>query len=127
MPVERALFRRGRLSLTSLIDVIFLLLLFFMLSSTFARHGEITFLAGAARGGAADGRVIFLRLDGQDLSLNGTRVALQDLAQAVARQADGNAAPQVVVAVTGTATSQELVDVLVPLASLPQAQVTVVN
>ena len=33
--------RRRRLSLTSLIDVLFLLLLFFMLSSTFTQFGEV--------------------------------------------------------------------------------------
>ncbi|WP_367714863.1 biopolymer transporter ExbD [Nitratireductor sp. GISD-1A_MAKvit] len=39
--------RRKPLSLTSLIDVIFLLLLFFMLSSTFTRFASVEISGGA--------------------------------------------------------------------------------
>ena len=37
--------RSGRLSMTSLIDVIFLLLLFFMLTSTFSKFSEVELAA----------------------------------------------------------------------------------
>ncbi|MEM8921756.1 MAG: biopolymer transporter ExbD, partial [Pseudomonadota bacterium] len=40
--------RRGRSSITSLIDVIFLLLLFFMLASTFTRFSEVDIAAASA-------------------------------------------------------------------------------
>lgn len=52
------------MSLTSLIDVIFLLLLFFMLSSTFSRFSEIELQggrAGASASAAAPG--ILVRID----------------------------------------------------------------
>ncbi|EAU41976.1 hypothetical protein FP2506_16124 [Fulvimarina pelagi HTCC2506] len=42
--------RRAGLSMTSLIDVIFLLLLFFMLTSTFIRHQAVEIAAPAAEG-----------------------------------------------------------------------------
>ncbi|MEF2070127.1 biopolymer transporter ExbD [Consotaella aegiceratis] len=48
--------RRAALSMTSLIDVIFLLLLFFMLSSTFTRHQRVDIApsVSGAGGGAPD-------------------------------------------------------------------------
>ena len=48
MRIEAALPRRRPLSLTSLIDVIFLLLLFFMLSSTFTRFASVEITGGPA-------------------------------------------------------------------------------
>jgi biopolymer transport protein ExbD len=48
MRLDGAIPRRRAISLTSLIDVIFLLLLFFMLSSTFTRFSEIEVTGGAA-------------------------------------------------------------------------------
>lgn len=44
---------RKRASITSLIDVIFLLLLFFMLSSTFSRFSEIDISVAERQGGAS--------------------------------------------------------------------------
>jgi biopolymer transport protein ExbD len=128
MPVKAADFRRRKLSLTSLIDVIFLLLLFFMLSSTFSRYGELPFLAGASGSSASASELrLFLRLDGSDLSLNGVPVALSDLTDTIRAQGGEAPAPQVIVAVVGEVTSQALVDVLVPLSRISGAQITVVE
>lgn len=132
MPVSPASFRRRRLSLTSLIDVIFLLLLFFMLSSTFSRHGEIAFLAANAgtsveAGGSADRPPLFLRLDGTTLSLNGRALGQDTLLAAVSDRAGDDPAPRLILSVTGGATSQGLVDVLVLLGRLPRVAVTVVE
>jgi biopolymer transport protein ExbD len=128
MPVSPATFRRRKLSLTSLIDVIFLLLLFFMLSSTFSRNGEIAFLAAAAGSGVVtDTPPLFLRLDGTLLSLNGVVTARDDLLAAITDRIGDTSAPRIIVSVTGGATSQALVDVLVPLARVPGAEITVVK
>jgi biopolymer transport protein ExbD len=128
MPVSAATFRRRKLSLTSLIDVIFLLLLFFMLSSTFSRNGEITFLAAAAgSGGSTVSPPLFLRLDGTSLSLNGVAIARDQLIAAITDRIGDNPAPRMIVSVTGGATSQALVDVLVPLGQVPGAEITVVE
>lgn len=118
--------RRRRLSLTSLIDVIFLLLLFFMLSSSFARHAEIVLLAGSGNGPAAPQPPLFLRLDTEGLSLNGTPVT-EPVAAAIARLSGDDTAPRVILSVTAGVTAQAMVDVLAPLDAIPGAAVTVVD
>lgn len=70
--------------MTSLIDVIFLLLLFFMLSSTFARQGELAL--DLATGGATSApdtppafvqlRADGLRLDAAEVTSDGLRTEL---------------------------------------------------
>lgn len=67
--------KRRPLSMTPLIDIIFLLLLFFMLSSTFTRFAEIP-LAQGGRGvplpsDGADPEQIFLRLNGDEIQVLG--------------------------------------------------------
>ena len=54
MRVDTPRFARRRLGLTPLIDVIFLLLLFFMLSSTFSRFSQVPVEGGAAGGGTGN-------------------------------------------------------------------------
>ena len=73
--------KRKRIGLTPLIDVVFLLLLFFMLASSFERFAEIELQA--ARAGAADplaARPVFIRLhaDGR-LDVDATDTALTAL------------------------------------------------
>lgn len=129
MPVRAATFRRRRLSLTSLIDVIFLLLLFFMLSSTFSRYGEVPLLAGGSGGDAAPTDVppLFLRLDGDRLSLNAAPLGRGALPQAIAAQRQQGKTQPVILSVSGNATAQGLVDVLAPLARIPDLRVTVLE
>lgn len=112
--------------MTSLIDVIFLLLLFFMLSSTFTRFAEIPLSTAAAGTGAATAPPLFLQLDMADLRLNGATIDLShliDQADQFLRQGDR----QVLVSVAQDVTSQRLVDVLVVLAARPQLAVTVLQ
>ncbi|MHC5653984.1 ExbD/TolR family protein [Stappia sp. ICDLI1TA098] len=66
---------RRRLSLTSLIDVIFLLLLFFMLSSTFTRFASVEIAAPGGGGGTAPRPKIFATVDAEGLAINGERFA----------------------------------------------------
>jgi len=110
----RAGYRRRRLSLTPLIDVIFLLLLFFMLSSTFTPFAELEL--GASGTGAADPDTppLFLRVSGDSLSLNGRPVALEALAGEAAARGDEGAA--LLVSLAGGVSAQRLTDVLVALA-----------
>jgi len=96
--------------MTPLIDVIFLLLLFFMLSSTFSSFGEIELsqaTAGAAVPGAPSERV-FVQLGAARLALNGVPVSLDELAAKVE-------AGQVLVSLDADASAQRLVDLLVRL------------
>ncbi|MGQ7843649.1 ExbD/TolR family protein [Granulosicoccus sp. 3-233] len=55
-----------RISLTALIDVVFILLMFFMLTSSFSRFGYFEFQTqGAGGGGTGDAQVLLLQADGE--------------------------------------------------------------
>lgn len=118
---------RRTLSITSLIDVIFLLLLFFMLASTFQRYAEVEVGGVAASGaGATTAGVEVTRLVvGPDtIVLNGA--SLGD-AQALARVSSGaDGSRPVNLEVTPDASSQRLLDVLVMLRPVPGLDVNLV-
>ncbi|WP_255465873.1 biopolymer transporter ExbD [Salipiger sp. IMCC34102] len=119
--------RRRALSLTSLIDVIFLLLLFFMLSSTFSRFAEVELTVGAAGdGGTADAAPLFLRLAPDTLSLNGELVALDALAGAFP-DVEAEAPLVVLVSMAAGVTSQRLTDLLGVLRGVPGIAPTVLG
>ena len=74
-------FTRRRMALTSLIDVIFLLLLFFMLSSTFSTFGEIELgqaTAGVTKSSAVSNPA-FVQLGVDRLVLNGNATTFERL------------------------------------------------
>ena len=74
MRIEAALRRRRPLSLTSLIDVIFLLLLFFMLSSTFTRFASVEITGGPASATASSTPPdVMIRLEEGQWTVNGVR------------------------------------------------------
>lgn len=96
--------------MTSLIDVIFLLLLFFMLTSTFSKYGEIE-LSNATSGDASSDTPqdrAFVQLGAERLVLNGAPVTLAELTSQVT-------AGQVLVSLDADATAQHVVDFLVEL------------
>lgn len=75
MARARKRFIARRLSLTPLIDVIFLLLLFFMLTSTFTRFAEVPLVqAGQGSVEAPDTPPLFLRLTEDGLTANGLAI-----------------------------------------------------
>ncbi|NOD86899.1 MULTISPECIES: biopolymer transporter ExbD [unclassified Ruegeria] len=96
--------------MTPLIDVIFLLLLFFMLSSTFSRFSEIE-LSSAAAGGSSDAEPterFFVQLGATRAVLNGQPMSLDDLAEQTLTG-------QVLVSLDNDTSAQRLVDLLVRL------------
>ncbi|MEX0340384.1 MAG: ExbD/TolR family protein [Arenibacterium sp.] len=99
--------RRRVVSLTALIDVVFLLLLFFMLTSTFSSFGEIELFppAGGQAGASEPQQRAFLQLGAELLTLNGETVALDALVD----QID---ADLVLIDLEEGVSSQRLVDVL---------------
>ncbi|THH35150.1 biopolymer transporter ExbD [Aliishimia ponticola] len=112
--------------MTSLIDVIFLLLLFFMLTSTFSNFAEVE-LAAAGSGAAqpSDAPPLFLQLGAEDLRLNGEAVALDALAGTpLAEVEDGTV---LLVSLGTEVTSQRLTDLLVALRAMPALRVTVLG
>ncbi|MEM6938545.1 MAG: biopolymer transporter ExbD [Pseudomonadota bacterium] len=117
--------RRRRLSMTSLIDVIFLLLLFFMLSSTFSRFAEVEVSAGGgqATGGQVPSNILFLRLSAEGLNLNGAALPIEALANRLSEAEDAT----LLVSVTSQATAQTLTDVLVVARAVPNLPVNVLE
>ncbi len=122
---ERGRTRRRRLSLTSLIDVIFLLLLFFMLTSTFSRFAEVELSAAAPAGAAGQARPVFLRLAPDAVSVNGEAVAMAGLGEALAHE--GEDVRPVLVSLSGEVTAQRLTDLLGALRGVPGIAPTVLG
>jgi len=110
--------------MTSLIDVIFLLLLFFMLSSTFSRFADVEMdLGGAGASGAPPDRIAFLRLGADWLDLNGSPVGLD----AVPDRVVALDTPVLVVSVDPTTNAQRLTDLLVALRDVPDVDVVLLG
>ena len=103
-------FVRRPMSMTPLIDVIFLLLLFFMLTSTFSKYGEIELsnAVGGSTTSATPTERLFLQLGSERLVLNGQTVSLNDLETQLE-------AGQVLVSLDPDTTAQRVIDVLVRL------------
>ena len=120
---NRVALRRRALSLTSLIDVIFLLLLFFMLTTTFTRTGDLALSVGGA-GGSSTEPPIFLRLGAEDVSVNGAQIALDHIASTIA---DLSQTPVVLISPQQGVTAQRLADLLAALRGLAGAQLHVLG
>ena len=97
--------------MTPLIDIIFLLLLFFMLSSTFSKFGEIE-LVGANTTGAADATKppVYLRLKGDEIAVNGVPVLLDELGAALSEQTEAGTR-LALLSMDEETTSQRFIDV----------------
>ena len=96
-----------------------------MLSSTFSRFGEIELTTGGTGAATSLAGLMFLRLGGEGLSLNGQPVTVGDLASRVA--ALERPEPHLVLSVTEGATAQALADVMVGVRGLADARLTVVR
>lgn len=122
--------KRAPLSMTSLIDVIFLLLLFFMLSSTFSAFAEIPF-STAASGGAPGTKTlppVILRLTPSGATVNGQTTTAEQLPGDVQKFAGPNLAETpILVSLTEGAKSKLLVQTLYHLRQMPDARVTVLD
>lgn len=113
--------------MTSLIDVIFLLLLFFMLSSTFTRFAEVEFASARSGSAASSEPPVFLSLAADALSVNGLAATLDDLSEALEAQRSGDKPLGILVSAGADVTAQRLTDLLVALRSIPRASVTVLE
>lgn len=118
---------RARLPMTSLIDVIFLLLLFFMLTSTFARFGEIPMTLGGADTAVSQPEAppLFVRIGREGPQLNGAQTSADRLPSHIAGL--GLTAPRVIVATAPDAAAQVLADTLFALRGIANAQITVLE
>ncbi|MCY4212530.1 MAG: biopolymer transporter ExbD [Gammaproteobacteria bacterium] len=107
--------RRGRLAanveLAPLIDIVFLLLIFFMVSATFIRRSELHIDLPEARGGRTDASpalTITVRRDG-GYAVNGQPTAASALAAALASASGGDGAVRAVIAADALAPHQAVV------------------
>lgn len=102
---------RRALSMTSLIDVIFLLLLFFMLSSTFTRYASVDLgPSGSASGGSGSAPTLLISLRADGVLVNG-HAPHDDLRTALVRYRDWGEERGTILVGIG-ATSQQLVTAL---------------
>ncbi|WP_265517981.1 biopolymer transporter ExbD [Nitratireductor luteus] len=109
MRIELASARRRPLSLTPLIDIIFLLLLFFMLSSTFTRFSEVEISGGRAGAQASAQRPdVLIRIDGEAWRVNGLSLDADAAIEELTRLSENGAAKAVLLVRDGM-NSQTLV------------------
>lgn len=127
MPVKLQGPRRGRMSMTSLIDVIFLLLLFFMLTSTFSKFGEVELMAAGKAAAADDRQKLFVTLGAKELTLNGQSVDLGRIADLVRSQPQDSRGHLVLISPDAEASSQRLVDLLAALRQVEKLQTVVLG
>ena len=76
--------RRRRVGLTPMIDVVFLLLVFFMLAARFGTPGAVTLTAAGGGGAVYDGPPRLVELTGDGIRLNGVAVTQAALPAALA-------------------------------------------
>ena len=116
---------RRRPSLTPMIDVVFLLLIFFMLAARFGIDQAVPItMAGGAAGYSGPPRLVDWAPDG--VALNGQPVALAALAQAL-RPLTQSRDDMIVLRPRGTADVQRLLDVADVLRRAGFARLTVVE
>jgi biopolymer transport protein ExbD len=126
MRTERRAWRPRPITLTPLIDIIFLLLLFFMLSSTFTRFSEVPLLSAGA-GTPTAHPPVFVQLDVDEVRLNGTRLSLDTLVDGIADLNPEGEQKSALVTLSGEVTSQRLVDLLAVLRGVPWLSVSVLG
>ena len=103
---------KKRLALTSLIDIIFLLLLFLMLTSTFSKFSEIELsIASTASEKSVSEKILFLRVSALAVNLNSDEVQINSLSKSI-RSLSGNTKASLVISLDQDVTSQRLVDIL---------------
>lgn len=125
MQIQSQLGRRKKLSLTSLIDVIFLLLLFFMLSSTFSKFSQLKISAqGQGSGAAQQSHVDLVSVDGALIRINGQVVVVGEL-KSLLSQHDEADMRQAIVTTSLATTTQQLVDILIELSNVDGLAVTI--
>ncbi len=111
MQIDLPVRRHSRLSLTPLIDVIFLLLLFFMLSSTFSRYSEISVSGGGSKSAQVSQPDVILSVAGGELKLNGVVSPLGSIEGRLGELKDAGAR-RLLVIVGADAMSQDFVAVM---------------
>ena len=118
---------KKRLALTSLIDIIFLLLLFLMLTSTFSKFSEIELsVATTAAKNKVSEKILFLRVSAVRIDLNSGEVEMNSLAKSI-KSLTQNAKASLVISMDQDVTSQRLVDILGIVANIEGVSVNLIG
>ena len=118
---------KKRLALTSLIDIIFLLLLFLMLTSTFSKFSEIELgVATTAAKNKVSENILFLRVSAVRIDLNSGEVEMNSLAKSI-KSFTQNAKASLVISMDQDVTSQRLVDILGIVANIDGLSVNLIG
>ncbi|MGB0901683.1 biopolymer transporter ExbD [Halocynthiibacter sp.] len=122
-------FARRALSMTPLIDIIFLLLLFFMLTSTFTKFAEVPLItAGKTRTEPATPKnPVFLRVAADGLSVNGDPTDFADITQAIRNAKTDLPETLVLLSIEETVPAQLFVDALTRSRAVPDVSVVVLR
>ncbi|MEM9313326.1 MAG: biopolymer transporter ExbD [Pseudomonadota bacterium] len=116
---------RRRASITSLIDVIFLLLLFFMLSSTFSRFSEIEISISEGNPGGAGRAEEGTRLVIESVGVRlGSEQLADDVLVARLESLKATGASQLSIVPAESVLTQRLIDVLTLAASVKGLEIT---
>lgn len=119
--------KRRKASVTSLIDVIFLLLLFFMITSTFSKKTELELVSSTQ--GLASGEqphVIRLSVLPQGLQIDGHPIAETEL---IASLSHKSSEPNTVIVVEldDEVSTQRLIDILLKVRAVPAVRIRVME
>lgn len=125
--------REGDVSvnLTPLIDVVFLLLIFFMVSTTFTKENRLQISLPEASGAPAEetNDIVEVVIDGRNrYSINGQALARQDintLKQALQMSVEGIDEPQLLVSADGGASHQAVIRVMDAAGQLGLARLSI--
>ena len=118
---------KKRLALTSLIDIIFLLLLFLMLTSTFSKFSEIELsVATTAAKNKVSEKILFLRVSAVRIDLNSGEVEMNSLAKSI-KSLTQNSKASLVISMDQDVTSQRLVDILGIVANIEGLSVNLIG
>jgi len=120
--------RRPLVSLTPLIDVVFILLVFFMLASSFLdwRAIDLSVPARASAGGTLEGALL-IEVRSGGLRLGGAPVGAGELVGEVRERLAEDPETRILVKPAEGVTLQQAVDVLDRLAAIPAAEISMIR
>ena len=106
------------INLIPFIDVLLVILIFLMISTTFTRYQELSITLPSAEGAAAKGKprdiAVAISSDGR-VAIDGKRIALDQLTNALtasSKNTDGENSPHVIIAADGKAPHQSVMLVM---------------
>ncbi len=114
MEFQRSIGRKHKLNITPLIDVVFLLIVFFMLTTTFSRQEsiELSFPSGAAATGENARPVIIVIAEQNRLFFRDQPIQPQELKTLLSESLSNNPKRKIMVMTTNNVSVQQVVDVM---------------